>query len=128
VPDAVVIDYADITAPYPGVKEGRDQINENWMHLRRISQDYHCLVLTATQADADSYSRRLMGRKNFSDDRRKHDHVTAMLGLNVTDEDKEVGITRVNFLDRREGGYTEKGQVWVAGCLAIGCPVLKSTT
>jgi replicative DNA helicase len=126
-PDVVVIDYADIMAPYPGVKEGRDAINENWMHLRRITQDYHCLVVTATQADAGSYSQRLLGRKNFNNDRRVHDHVTAMLALNVTDEDKGQGVARVNFLDRREGEFTESRQVWVAGCLAIGCPVMKST-
>ena len=126
VADIVVIDYADILAPPKGIKDTRDQINENWKQMRRISQDFHCLVLTATQADADSYTRKVLGRRNFSDDRRKHDHVTAMLGLNVTDEDKEYGITRVNWLDRRDDEFTEGRQVYVAGCLSIGCPAMKS--
>jgi len=126
-PDAVVLDYADILAPPKGVKEKRDQINENWMHLRRVSQDFHCLVLTATQADAKSYGKRLLTKQNFSDDRRKHDHVTAMLALNALDEEKELGVMRINYLDRREAAYTESGEVWVAGCLDIGCPCMKST-
>ena|GEM_PF-3025404 len=127
-PDAVVIDYADILAPPAGVREGRDQINENWMHLRRLSQDWHCLVLTATQSDAAGYDARLLKRKNFSDDRRKHDHVTAMLGLNSTDGEKEQGMWRLNWIDRRDAAQSEKGQVWVAGCLEIACPVVISTT
>jgi len=124
--DAVVIDYADIMAPPAGIKEHRDQINETWMGLRRISQDHDCLVLTATQADAASYGQRLLRRHNFSDDRRKHDHVTAMIGINMTDEEKGWGVYRLNFLDRRESAYTETSQVRVAGCLKIGCPVLVS--
>ena len=125
-PDVLIIDYADILAVPRGVRETRDQINENWMAMRRISQDFHCLVVTATQADAASYDKNLLSRRNFSDDRRKHDHVTAMIGLNVTDEDKEQGRFRLNFLDRRDAAFTEGRQVHVAGCLEIRCPVMKS--
>jgi len=127
VVDVVVVDYADILAPPNGVKESRDRINEIWKHLRRISQEFHCLVVTATQADAASYDRQLLNRRNFSEDRRKHDHVTAMLGINVTDEDKKNGVARFNWLDRRDDAFIESNQVYVAGCLDIGCPIMKST-
>jgi len=126
VADVVIVDYADILQPYPGVSDRRDQINENWKMLRRISQDYHCLVLTATQSDAGGYDTKLLRRSNFSEDRRKHDHVTAMLGLNSTVEEKRLGITRVNWLDRRDRDYVEDEQVYVAGCLGIGCPIILS--
>lgn len=115
-PDVIVIDYADILAPPLGIREPRDQINENWKAMRRISQDWHCLVLTATQGDAASYDAKVMRKKNFSDDRRKHDHVTAMIGLNASDADKSRGVMRLNFVDRREGAYVESEQMWVAGC------------
>ena len=106
VVDVVVIDYADILAPPKGVEAVRDQINESWKHLRRISQDLHCLVVTATQADAKSYDRNLLGRSNFSEDRRKHDHVTAMIGINVTDDDKKKEVSRLNYIERRGDAFT----------------------
>ena len=49
-----------------------------------------------------------------------------MFALNATDTDKKNGITRVNFLDRRDGEFTEGAQVKVAGCLAVGMPVVAS--
>ena len=127
VADVVVVDYADILAAPPGVRDAREGINETWKRLRRLSQELHCLVLTATQADAASYDQHLQRRKNFSEDRRKHDHVTTMFALNMTDDEKGFGVMRVNILDRRSGLFVERRQCWVVGCPAIGCPVMLST-
>ncbi len=127
IPDVVVLDYADILAPPVGIRDLRDQIDFTWRHLRRMSQEWHCLVLTATQADAESYDRGLISRRNFSNDRRKNDHVTGMLGLNTTPEEKDLGVCRLNWLKRRDDAFSEKKVVKVAGCLAIGCPVWLSS-
>lgn len=124
VPDVVVIDYADILAPPHGVRELRDQINENWKAMRALSQQYHCLVVTATQADAGSYSAQLLRRKNFSNDRRQFDHVTGYFALNMSEEEKALGLSRLNWLKRRDEAYTETQQLAVAGCLACGCPAV----
>lgn len=125
-PDVIVIDYADILAPVNGTAESRDQINMTWKLLRRMSQDYHCLVVTATQTDAASYDAGTIGKKNFSEDKRKHAHVTGMVGINQTDQEKEKQLQRLNWVDLREGEYTEKRCVTVAGCLAIAQPAMRS--
>jgi len=125
-PDVVVIDYADILAPPVGVMDKRDQINENWKHLRRITQEYHCLVATATQADSKAMKSDLLRRENFADDRRKYDHVTAMWGLNTSEKDKDRGTIRVNYLVRREGEFVETRVVHVAACLGLGMPIVRS--
>lgn len=125
--DVVVVDYMDILAPYPGEKDKRERINEAWKCMRRLSQDLNCLVLTVTQSDANSYEAELLRRTNFTDDRRKLDHLTGQLGLNSTDAEKAVGISRFNWLKRRNEAYTENEQVAVAGCLACGCPRLLSS-
>lgn len=125
VPDVVVVDYADLLA-LPGGMEKREGIDETWRRLRRLSQDYHCCLVTATQGDAASYRANLIRAGNFSDSRTKNDHVTAALGLNVGDEDRDKGVTRVNWLKRRDDEYSENWQVAVAGCLAIGCPLMLS--
>jgi hypothetical protein len=129
IPDVVCIDYADILAPPTGVRDPLDQIDTTWKLLRRLSQELHCLVITASQSNASAYKNNdddLLSRKNFSGRKTKLAHVDGMLGLNVNEKDKEQGTTRVNWIVRRSGAFSEKEFITVAGCLAIGCPVLKS--
>lgn len=126
IPDVIVIDYADILKmEYPN-KEGRDCINETWKRLRALSQRHHCLLVTATQSDADSYDRGTMKMKNFSDDRRKIDSVTGMIGVNQTESEKKRGIMRLNWVSLRDDDFHPSSCVHVAGCLAIANPAIKS--
>lgn len=124
-PDVVAIDYADILAGPPGV-EGRDAIDQTWMGLRALSQQYHCLVVTATQSDAASYKTNLIGREHFTNDKRKLAHVTGMIGLNQTPEEKHMGLIRLNFVGLREDEYSEVKCVHVAGCLGLANPAIIS--
>lgn len=126
LPEVVCIDYSDILAPPSGKMDFRDQINTTWKQLRGLSQDLHCLVLTATQADADAYSRKLLDRSNFSEDKRKLSHVTGLVGINVTAEEKERGIMRLNWIVLREGEFSSRKCVHVAGCLALANPAVCS--
>lgn len=128
VPDVVVVDYADILATPTGYTPGdREAINATWKAMRNLSQSRHILVVTATQADANSYDAHTIRRSNFSDDRRKNDHVTGMLGINATEEEADMGVMRLNWTKRREEAYNESRCVHVAGCLALGRPHIKST-
>jgi hypothetical protein len=125
IPDLIVIDYADILAPMAGY-EGRDAINANWMKMRAISQTYHCLLVTATQANAKSYETRTLTKANFSEDHRKFAHVTGMIGLSQSDTEKIKQIIRLNWLVLREGEFVATKCVHVAGCLGIANPAIRS--
>ena len=127
IADVIVIDYADILAPVYGVKESRDQINATWKGMRALSQSRHCLVVTATQADANSYDVETLSRSNFSEDKRKYAHVTGMFGINRTSDEKEQGITRLNWIQLRESNFSEEKCVHVAGCLDLCNPAILST-
>ena len=129
VPDVAVIDYADILAPERqlGGQDVRHQTDETWKALRRLSQKYHMLIVTATQSNAASYKGSLIRRENFSEDKRKLAHVTGMIGINQTEEEKERGIYRLNQVLLREGFYAESRCVTVAGCLALANPCMLST-
>lgn len=124
VVDVVVIDYADILAPPPGHQEQRHQTNATWTQLRALSQARHCLVVTATQTDAASYTQAVLTRSNFSDDKRKLAHVTGMVGINQSDAEKERGVMRLNWIARREAEYSERRCCHVAGCLSVGRPAI----
>lgn len=128
IPDVVVIDYADILAPPTGIRDPLDQIDSIWKHLRRLSQEYHCLVVTATQTSAAAYGNEgVLTRRHFSGRKTKLAHVNGMVGLNVTPEDKEKGISRLNWVVRRRGKWSENRQLYVAGNLSIGRPLIVSS-
>jgi hypothetical protein len=114
-PDLVVIDYSDLLAPVDGKVDTREQINTTWKYLRSISQKYHVLLVTATQADAQSFKSGLLSRVNFSEDRRKLDHVTGMIGINQRPEEEENEVVRLNWVNRREEKAPERKVVYVAG-------------
>lgn len=126
VPDVIIIDYADILNMEHHGLEGRDRINEIWKQLRSLSQTYHCLVVTATQSDAASYDVDTIRKKHFSEDKRKLAHITGMIGINSTEDEKEKGIMRLNWIVLRESEFSENKCVYVAGCLAIGNPAIRS--
>lgn len=127
LPGVVCIDYADILAAPAGFQgESRDAINENWKAMRRMSQELHCLVVTATQANAQSYKAEMLGMEHFSEDKRKFAHVTGMIGLNQKDEEKRDGITRLNWLVLREDEFSVTRECFAAGCLGIANPAIMS--
>jgi hypothetical protein len=126
-PDVVICDYPDILlGPLKGTMDKREQTNATWMMFSKMRQDLHCLVIVVTQADANSYDVDLLTRDHFTDDRRKHDHVTAMFGLNQMTKEKEQGLYRLNWLDRRGEYYSERECCYCAGCLEIAQPFMLS--
>jgi hypothetical protein len=127
IPDVIIIDYADLLVAETKA-EFRHQQNEIWKGLRNISQEYDCLVITVTQADAKSYEQDRLKLKNFSEDKRKYAHVTAMYGLNqdTGDREKKIGLMRINELVKREGEFGSTNEVIVLQNLRRGRPFLGS--
>lgn len=127
VPDVIVVDYADILAPEnKSVREFRHQQNDTWTALRALAQERHCLIVTATQADAASYTKASLGMENFSEDKRKLGHVTGMLALNQTAAERERGLMRLRWVVLREGGAGENQQATLLQWLAACRPVMDS--
>lgn len=126
-PDVLVIDYVDILAPLRPEREGRDEINATWKALRGLGQRLNCLLVTATQGDAGSYDSKILKRGNFSGDRRKNDHVTMMVGINQSEDEKVEQVFRLNAMHGRTLKFGEERCVYTAACLAIAAPCLFST-
>lgn len=122
VPDIVGIDYMDLLAPIYGRTETRDEINETWQAARAMAMKFHCCVVGPTQSDSASYNQRSMQRGNFSGDRRKNDHVTAMIGINQTAEEKEQQLYRLNFVHGRDLDFT--AELTCAACLGLSNPAV----
>lgn len=129
VPDVIVVDYADLLSADDGrISEFRHRQDYVWKSLRALSQERHVLVLTATQADAESYKRGRLSMSNFSEDKRKLAHVTAQYGLNQDPQgrEKKLGILRINEIVVREGEFSADREVAVLQDLSAGRPFLES--
>ncbi len=128
IPDVIIIDYADILAPDQDSTrlDGRAQINKIWQRLRKLSQEKQCLLITATQAAASSYGKETITLSDFSEDKRKYAHTTAVYSLNQTDEEKKIGIMRLGELVIRESEFDRTRQVKVLQCLQRGRPFIGS--
>jgi len=127
VPSIVIIDYADILAPPQGIRETLDQIDETWKRLRRIAQDFNCLVLTATQSNAAAYTTKspVLRRQHFSGRKTKLAHATGILGINIRDAWRQDNVCSWNWIVKREGTFTESQACMMVGCLEIANPIMK---
>jgi hypothetical protein len=126
VPDVVVIDYADILAPINAKEAKIEQIDETWRYLRRMSQELHCCVVTATQTNRESYKAKTISMQHAANDKRKRAHVTASIGLNQDNDEKAIGVYRLNYIVRREEDSNPNHRVFTASCLGIGNPAVLS--
>lgn len=125
IPDVIVVDYADNLAPEDPRKDPRHQINETWMSLRALSQEHHCLVMTATQTAASSYEKKRISPKDFSEDKRKYGHVNMMITLNQTDRERSEGTMRIGKMFVRED-EPDNRVCTVLECRSIARPYLGS--
>ncbi|GIW60152.1 MAG: hypothetical protein KatS3mg087_1218 [Patescibacteria group bacterium] len=127
VPDVLIIDYADILlmkSPYKS-SDTKDLIDETWKQLRRLSQEYDLLILTASQAGAQAYKKQegsRMLKSDFSGRKTKLAHSNGVIGINLYERNPLT--TYVNWVVRRDGPVM--GQVCVAHCYEIAMPIVLS--
>lgn len=127
IADVIGIDYGDLVDD-PKVKEERARQNKVWKDFRGMSQKRNALLITATQADAESYNQDSLTLKNFSEDKRKYAHVTAFWSLNqdAKGREKKLGLMRLGELVVRDDEFDAGRFVTVLQSLSTGRPVLTS--
>lgn len=129
IPHLILIDYADLLAPISR-GEYRQQQNEIWKYLRKISQTpvggVLPLVITPTQTDSAAYKQHSLSLNNYSEDKRKYSHVTAFYGLNQDPKGREKGLSmlRIGELLLREGEFSAGNQITLLQDLRIGRPYI----
>jgi len=126
VPDVIVIDYADIMKEDAEKKDRRHQEDDRWAGLRGLAQERHCLIITATQANAESYTKETLGMSNFSESKTKLAHVTGLIGLNRTQVEKKKKIMRWNWIVLREDDFDIMSTVTILQSISTGRPCVDS--
>jgi KaiC/GvpD/RAD55 family RecA-like ATPase len=120
IPEVIVVDYADLLrSEYRGTEE-RHRLNSIWADLRRLSLQLDCAIITASQSGRSTLKGdRDVSGSDVSEDSRKIAHVTKMMTLNQSKEEKADGIMRVESEIQRDGAATY-GQVVCLQALDIG--------
>jgi len=129
VPRVIFLDYPDIMLPEDSrTVDKREQENERWKAIRRLSQQRHALVVVVTQRNWMDAKAETSTGEHVGEDKRKLAHVTAFFSLNQTDEENEEGLMRVAPMSAgiREGKANPNQQVVVLQCLEMGKPVVAS--
>lgn len=117
IPDVVIVDYADIMSP-SDKSDYRNQLDGIWKRLRGLAQKRKCAVFTASQSGRASIDKNA-DSKDIAEDIRKLAHITSMIALNQTQEEKKNGVLRLKQLALREG-EAEFREAVCTQCLAIG--------
>jgi intein/homing endonuclease len=128
IPDVIVIDYMDLIVPdtlHSG-EQVRHGIGKIWGGVRRMSQERHCLVLSASQSDTESYDTKWITSKNFSESKQKNAHVTGMITLNQTREEKRRKVMRLGTILTREEEFDDHKGVTILQSLEQGRPLIAS--
>ena len=124
VPDVIIVDYADIILSTSS-DEHRHKIDDKWKNLRGLAQKKHCMVVTGSHSNRATFLRDIT-QSDPSEDYRKLNHVTLMLGLNQTSKEEKKGIMRINQLANRHHRFNPESYVVVLQCLEIGKCLLDS--
>ncbi len=101
-PDVIVIDYADIMAGTG--REERHRLNAIWAGLRGFAQEYDCAIITASQSGRQTMDgAKDVHGSDIVEDMRKLAHVTMAIAINQNEKEREMGLTRLKPIIRREG-------------------------
>jgi len=126
VPDIICIDYADILAPEDSRIIGRERVDETWKTLKNLANTKHCLVVTASQSNRASFTKKNVVQTDISEDIRKIAHADSMLSLNQLPREKRDGIIRIAMVADRDGSFDEYKTCIVLQQLDLGQVLLDS--
>ncbi len=124
IPDMVIVDYADIMRAEKR-NNYRNEINDKWEALKKIAQNYKCVVATATHTNKKTFERDIK-QSDQSEDYRKTNHVSCMFALNQKKDEKKNGLMRVEMLFSRHDDDSQHEGVVLAQDLDIANPCIVS--
>ncbi len=118
VPDVVLFDFLD-NIKNLNRGEFRHSIDFIWNSARRLAQEKHIAVGTVSHTSRKNFKQNL-GQGDVNEDYRKENHITHMIGLNQTEDEKKQQITRLNILHNRDEDFNP-GEFFVSlECRDIG--------
>lgn len=126
IPDIIIIDYADILAPEDSRIVGRERIDETWKMMGRMADEHHCLVISASQSNRNSFKKQYVEEVDIAEDIRKIANSDLFIALNQTKEEKREGVMRINVIADRDNEFDSHTSCLCLQQLSIGQVCLDS--
>ena len=126
VPDVIAIDYDATMKRERGAKDMRESYIEQWKGFRKLSQEWHCLVIPASQTDADGLDVENLKLSMFSGSVEKYQHCTGMLALHGLRSELRLGLCRLSWAMGRMEELGLDDQVVLLQHLRINNPSVAS--
>ena len=103
VPDVFINDYPDIMKPMDGTKPTRDQLNETYIHHKRLVDERKMLGVVPSQATRAAIRSKKLGMKDFAEDIRKLANIDTAIGVCQTDVQADNGLGTLYVVAARVG-------------------------
>lgn len=118
VVDVLLIDFLDNLKSF-NKSEHRHSIDEKWTNTRRLAQEKHIAIGTVSHTKKENFKKDIeMGSPN--EDYRKENHITQMIGINQTPEEKKKQVARLNIFHNRENDCNSKEFFVCLECRDLG--------
>jgi hypothetical protein len=124
IPSMIINDYADKNK-WPIARDPRNSIGQIWADHKRMAQEKHALVVTASQSNTERSGKKV-GKSSWAENIEKRRKLDLGIGLNQSDEDYERGIVWAVIDKMRHGDKVVTFQIAVLQALQIGRPYIDS--
>lgn len=121
-PDILIIDYVDILAQQD--PDTRMDVDKKWKKASQIAGELNCLVINADQAVKAARTQYMLDKNSTSESKTKDAHLDVRIALNQTDEEKEVGVARINVLFHRHKDFNGRDEIMILQRIATSEPIL----
>lgn len=125
-PTVIVIDYMDLAEDEVNHMDDRGRLNKVFMKANAYAKDNDCLVVSASQTNADGFGAEIITEENYSGDKRKLDHITCGIGLNQSPDEKESMLMRLNVFISRGAMFNKMHCMKVVQDLKLGKVIVDS--
>ncbi len=125
IADMVVSDYAD-KHKWEIPQDPRNSIGRIWADYKRMAQEKHVLMVTASQSNTERNPKAQVGKGSWAENIEKRRKLDLGLALNQTEDDYNDGIMWVTVDKMRHGDKVVQHKIAVTQCLTLGHPYLDS--
>jgi len=122
MPDIIILDYVDIMADQHNEK--RIDIDTRWKKASQLAGELDVLVLNADQATKAGRNAYILDQMSTSESKTKDAHLDVRIALNKTDDEKDLGIARLNVLFHRHMEFAVKNEILITQRLETSQPIL----
>lgn len=125
-PSVLTLDYDSLILPERFYSEQRNNSDEIYKSVGRLSHKYGLCIFLASQVNREGSKKKKAKATDIGEDWRKFQHLDGLIMLNQSDLEKEVGVVRVSVGKLRDGEFVESREVAVLQNLSLSQSLLDS--